>query len=525
MTSSSSNPFRMPRNLTKFRIQEEEEKRQERRRQHTLKVHEKGLKPRESRRAIVSRYLQEIEQEEQKEEEERIWGGEAYIAPPKTHKPLEWDYYHMGTVRDFIETEQEISRLKYSIAVGRETIQGLKGQVPLHEEEMAKAEHRFSEEAFAKYVKEEEKKTMLALKMAEEESKAILETREKIQRTNNEIVKVKKEIVRYQEMLNYDQKCREFLWKLSPPQWQKQQEARKQIAEKIKAAAEEKEPATQANLRRSSGCSPGLPAIQNSHSTFFSMESCKPSEKMPQEDEGIVGNLEVYEKPQIYFTDPKQLLNIMAEMEEETNHLWTKLLALKKPLRCLCTCREKEAARVSKEIDYLTNCINANKAKAAEIQEKVKLFNMSEDSVERKNAVLKQLHQKIKEVYSVCMGCSQDTATSCQLLGTIEMYLYDLLEKFDRLPAEELKTIMKEYRREKLARAKKEEELLKELAQQERWRQRAEVMRQRALAEVKKPMVKKVMWRSWLEKKVPREQEKADLAKKEKDLESYFFEE
>ncbi|MCI4387179.1 hypothetical protein PGIGA_G00071120 [Pangasianodon gigas] len=265
MTSSSSNPFRMPRNLTKFRIQEEEEKRQERRRQRTLKVHEKGLKPRESRRAIVSRYLKEIEEEEQKEEEERIWGGEACIAPPKTHKPLEWDYYHMGTVRDFVETEQEISRLKYSIAVGRETIQGLKGQVPFDEEDMANAEHRFSEEAFAKYVEEEEKKTMLALKMAEEESKAILETREKIQRTNNEIVKVKKEITKYQEMLNYDQKCREFLWKLSPPQWQKQQEARKQIAEKIKAAAEEKEPATQANLRMSTHLTSSLRQYRECH--------------------------------------------------------------------------------------------------------------------------------------------------------------------------------------------------------------------------------------------------------------------
>lgn len=58
-----------------------------------------------------------------------------------------------------------------------------------------------------------------------------------------------REIARYEEMMRHYQMCQEFLWNISPPQWQKQQETRKQIAEKIKAAAHERELDAQADLR------------------------------------------------------------------------------------------------------------------------------------------------------------------------------------------------------------------------------------------------------------------------------------
>lgn len=57
-----------------------------------------------------------------------------------------------------------------------------------------------------------------------------------------------REIIKYEEILKYDQLCKDFLWKLSPPEWQKQQKTRRQIAEKIKAAAKEKEEEMNGNL-------------------------------------------------------------------------------------------------------------------------------------------------------------------------------------------------------------------------------------------------------------------------------------
>ncbi|XP_053338260.1 cilia- and flagella-associated protein 100-like isoform X1 [Clarias gariepinus] len=529
MTSSNSNAFSMPGDFLHFSFQEKEKKRQDLGRQLNLKAYERGVKPRESTRAIVARYLQEIEEEEGEKEEEERERRDTKIAPLDACSLPEWEYHHMASVRDFVDKEREICQLEYSISVSQKRVQGLKNQMPMNEAEMAKAEASFGEEAFEKYVKEKEENTVLALKTAEEGTKALLLKREEIQRTSNEVVKIKKEIARYEEMMRHYQMCQEFLWNISPPQWQKQQETRKQIAEKIKAAAHEREQDAQADLPADqiSGLSTALPPTDQNSNSKASQENCKNSDKKPEEDLGIE-NLEFYEKPQLYFTDRKQLLAIMLEMEEQTNHLFQELDYIERSLESgrqnevkELKQLEMETARLNEQMDCLTKSINENKEKAAEIQEKIESFQMSEDA---QNAVLEQLYEKIKEVYRVSMGCAPENQTSCQLLGSVEMCLYDLLEKFDRFPEDDLKTIKKEYRRDYIARIRKKEKHLKLMAQEERRRHRAAVKLQQAQAEFKKPVGKKEMWRSWVEKKVPKVEEEKDVVDKHKqEDDNYFF--
>lgn len=50
----------------------------------------------------------------------------------------------------------------------------------------------------------------------------------------------------YEEMLKHDQKCQDFLWKITPFEWQEKQKAKEQEIEE--AVAEEKEPATEGNV-------------------------------------------------------------------------------------------------------------------------------------------------------------------------------------------------------------------------------------------------------------------------------------
>lgn len=57
-----------------------------------------------------------------------------------------------------------------------------------------------------------------------------------------------RDIAKYKKMLDLEKQCKDFLFKLSPAEWQKQQKARVQISEKIKASAVRKEPDTQGNV-------------------------------------------------------------------------------------------------------------------------------------------------------------------------------------------------------------------------------------------------------------------------------------
>ncbi|TSP79436.1 Cap-specific mRNA (nucleoside-2'-O-)-methyltransferase 1 [Bagarius yarrelli] len=304
----------------------------ERRRQRTLKVHRKGVLPRESRREIMGRYMKEIEEELHKEEMERIFADDADFSLPETHKPLKLNCYHKGSLQDFIVKEREIARLK-----------NLAAQIAREEVEMAKAEELYTDEAFAKFVEDEVEKTTLAVTVYGYELQGI---------------------AKHNEMLKVDKEYKDFLWNLSPPEWQKQQEVRRKINEKLKAAAVKKEP------------------------------------------------------------------HVTRRMER----------------------REKENAQLAQEIENMIKSISECTKKAEKIKQNVELLKSREGSLQKKNADLKRLNQKIEQVYRVCLEHETDTPDSCEMLKAIELYLYEILEKFESLPAEQLTQLKRQYRRDKIAR-------------------------------------------------------------------------
>ncbi|XP_060792683.1 cilia- and flagella-associated protein 100-like [Neoarius graeffei] len=516
MASSSSNPFWIPENFSELWNQKKEEKKKKQREQLSLKVHEKGLKTMEKRSAVVARCLKDIlEEEEEKKGIRRADGA------PEIYKP---QCDNMETVSAFSKMQEEICRLKESIAAGQERLQRLKEQIRLNKEETAKEDDCFTEEAFVKYVEEEEKKMLLALRIAEKETKALLETKELIRRTNAEIVKVKKDIVMYEEMLKHDQKCQDFLWKITPFEWQEKQKAKEQEIEE--AVAEEKEPATEGQTH---GVGPALPQEQQGFGAELFFKNCAEQEKMPQENEGN------QEKPEMYFKDCGQLLNIMADMDDKTNDLFKALEEIEKTVMSYRErmIKEKEHmkqenAQIIEEIQKIKMSICENEQSTINLKQEVQLFNLREDQTKKTDESLDHLHNKLIKVYTACMDVSEQAffLSSRQLLAAIELYLHNLLEKFEGLTEEELKTVMKEYFRERMVRDRKEKERLKMIAEEERRQQRAAAKQERALLECKKPKGKRLMWRSYIEKKGSKgEESKSRLVKKEDELESYFFRE
>ncbi|XP_047663285.1 cilia- and flagella-associated protein 100-like isoform X2 [Tachysurus fulvidraco] len=506
-----NSPFKMPRYLSQYRVLEEEWARQERRRQRTLKVHEKGVKGIAKGRSIISCYMEEIEKEEQREAEERMFDDDArsYVSSD-TYKKRQWGYYHKGTRQDFLEKQREMCQLKYCNAEREKIIQDLKDQTMMEEAELAKQEESVTDEAFLKFVKEETEKTALALKRLEESEKKALELEEEIKWKELESEKVMKNIAKNKEMLDLEKQCEEFLWKLSPPEWQQRQEVRRKIkAEKIKASALEKKPAEQHSLRKSPS----------------------QSYKNTEEDEEITKNLE-FDEPQIYFTDPQQLINIMDEMEDKTQRLFEELDSTERSMEF---CKEydknglakmkKVNADLNMEIEFLTKTLEEQVKWAEELQNNVEIFRSSESSFQRKDEDLKQLNEKIEQVFRVCVGFAPDTQGSRQMLKAIGLNLYELLEKFESLPEEQLIQIKRKYKQDKITSARKEEKLQKLRVLQEKREQRAAMRQQRTMAEVQKPTGKKEMSRSWLVKTVhTKEDKKTDLAREQEELEKDLLE-
>ncbi|KAK2825564.1 hypothetical protein Q7C36_019491 [Tachysurus vachellii] len=506
----------MPTYLSQYRVLEEEWARQERRRQRTLKVHEKGVKGIATGRSIISCYMEEIEKEEQREAEERMFEDDASYASSDTYKKPKWGYYHKGTRQDFLEKQREMCQLKYCNAEREKIIQDIKDQINREEAELAKQEESVTDEAFLKYVKEETEKTALALKMLEESEKKALELEEEIKWKELESEKVMKNIAKNKEMLDLEKQCEEFLWKLSPPEWQRQQEVMRKIkAEKINASALEKKPADQHSLLKSP--------------SQISVESYKKTQK---EDEEIAKNLEFDEKPQIYFTDPQQLINIMDEMEHKTQRLFEELDSTERSME-FCkeydknglTKMKKVNAELNLEIEFLTKTLDEQVKYAEELQNNVEIFRSSESSFQRKDEDLKQLNEKIEQVFRVCVGFAPDTQGSRQMLKAIGLNLYELLERFESLPEEQLIQIKRKYKQDKITSARKEEKLQKLRVLQEKREQRAAMRQQRAMAEVQKPTGKKEMLRSYLVKTVhTKEDKKKDLAREQEELEKDLLE-
>ncbi|KAG7323756.1 hypothetical protein KOW79_013458 [Hemibagrus wyckioides] len=187
----------MPKYLAHYRVLEKEWGKQERRRQRTLKVHQKGLPPVQNRRRILMHELEEAARNDMLNDIEKVHTSS------KPDKTLEWDCRHIGSCQEFVEKQREISRL-----------------MDLQEWKIREDAECVDEEVFLNYMEEEINKMTMAIN------------------TN---------IAKFQEMMDLEKECEEILWSLSPPEWQKQQEARKQIAEKIKASSQT--PSRRSSLR------------------------------------------------------------------------------------------------------------------------------------------------------------------------------------------------------------------------------------------------------------------------------------
>uniref|UniRef100_A0AAR2K4U0 DUF4200 domain-containing protein n=1 Tax=Pygocentrus nattereri TaxID=42514 RepID=A0AAR2K4U0_PYGNA len=380
------------------------------------------------------------------------------------------------SIREFIDKKRKMFYLEHALAVKREEIKQLEEVASHEEKKLMKAEKLLEDDTilFDSFLKENDKNSVEAIKIAEQETKAKLEKVAEIKKITAKMVAIKSDISKYEDTLQEYKLYKDFLFKLSPPEWQEKQREKNRRSPKT----------TSANEKRES-----------------------------EED------------PELYFTEPQQLLDLLSELEEQNLSLIQNLQETEEGLEEFRQTMEQtrknmdhEADQLKRQIDVMTETIQREKERTTELELKARLFNFGKYKAEEDDT-LNALSRKVEEVYRSCVGDSEANLSTLQMLTAIEGRLGELLENVEMIPSDRLAIAEKAKEKERRLRLRDEKIYLQKQHQEERMKKAME----RAQAEIKKTTGRKLMPRSQPPVRKLKNNQHDDIADKEKEEHMYFF--
>ncbi|KAM9170380.1 coiled-coil domain-containing protein 38 isoform 3-T10 [Pangshura tecta] len=512
--------------------------------QQNLKVHEKStFSSRAKSRDSVKKMNSVIERET------RATVDKGYITPGPNWaltfaKCCQSD---KQSLTDYIKEQKELFLLQYTVKVKKQTIKKLEKLAMKAEKEASSAEAKLEDDtiAFEEFLKENDRSSADALKIAAQETKSKMEMAADVKSAINELFAIKSEIANAEFLLMESLYYEDFLMKLSPKEWQEEQRTKKLKAridkqrereimqrEMITCAFtphQEKESARKEKISSSVPRQPRHSSIflkqKNEHRSSRKLTEAEMGEevKMISECKSILTDkkktssrwesesdcaihedslkdLDMDMVPEIYFTDPKQLLQIFTQLEEQNLALIRNNQDLYETMDEL----EQMATIIKAKLEEKVNIVVGHKEilKAACINEeekhtdlalRAKMFSFGEFNPEIQDKMLHSLTKKVAEVYRVSVG-EVDTSSinSIQMLRRIESRIEELCELLESVPKENIEATEKiklKERRQRLREEKKKQEMkLQE--------ERLQCSLKRAIAAPKKKMGRKLVFRS-----------------------------
>eukprot|EP00076_Gallus_gallus_P049204 XP_425162.4 cilia- and flagella-associated protein 100 isoform X1 [Gallus gallus] len=536
------NPFTIPPDIDIFAIRNKERKKAkaERERMKTMKIHEKmtySVKNKAKERGLRKALKKEEEEENRKQEtdEERLKALQECLSwkiAIKKDYPLEKE-----TFRDYINDRREIFLLEYAIAVKREEIQKLEKIAKKEERKLEKAEYNLEKDIaiFDEFLKENHKSSVQALKIAEKESAAKAKKIVQIHAIGSQIMSLQSDITRFENSLREYKMYRDFLYQLSPKEWQEEYEKKhgKQLKTADKESASEKSLTIEMNTNAidvpssllsvesvNSSLSPGTRPQLKSLLKPLSTENLNSS----QDQESEICSDED-EEPELYFTDPQQLLSVFAEMEEQNFSYLCNFQETQKEINELQHTfinaqqrKDRERAQLKEVSLTLKSTVTKLEERAADLKLRVEDFS-SEHKADVQDKMLASLGRKVREVYGHCIGESREGMETMEMLAAIEKKLIELLDNLERIPPAKIAEIEKAKKRERRKRLREEKEQQQKQMQEERLQRALE----RAQANIEKKTGRRLMFRSSPPARKEKKEQSQEQRDKEKEEMLYYF--
>uniref|UniRef100_A0A3Q4N7C2 DUF4200 domain-containing protein n=1 Tax=Neolamprologus brichardi TaxID=32507 RepID=A0A3Q4N7C2_NEOBR len=222
---------------------------------------------------------------------------------------------------------------------------------------------------FEEFLRENEKKSVEARTMYEQEARSTQEKNNEIRRLTAEILTIKSELARFEEILVDYKNYKDLLFKLSPPEWQEAQRS--------------------------------------------NVISCKGT----KEDQNR--ELKDTDEPELYFTDPQQLLDLMTELTEQNLSLI------------------QNSTRVEETLEQLQQIHRCTKLHLVTFTGPCNHFAYPQD------VLLDALSEKVAEVHRSCVDDRMTKLNTLEKLTNIEKRLSLLLQSLESIPEEKLELMKK----------------------------------------------------------------------------------
>ncbi|VDI26691.1 cilia- and flagella-associated protein 100-like [Mytilus galloprovincialis] len=511
------NPFKMPPEVDIFvlRDKERQRKKQERLKQRELKVHEKTTYASKVNFRTAS-MIRPADSDEDGEAEDSDKAVAVKDDPQFTIAVTRDRHVEKESLAEYIQKKREMFLVQYSLGVKRDEIRKLEEIAQAEEKKLEQAELYLEEDAsmFDEFLKENDTGSVEAVREAENETKAKLEKVQEIKRVNADIMTIKSEISKFEDILKEYHMYKKFLDTLTPQEIREEQIKRrdKRREEKKKereAAKKEKKGSIDAGEKSADLLKgrkkPPVGRLQT-QKTGSATKKAEAAASTPAEESSDDDELE------LFFSGPQQLLDIFAELEEQNLSLIQNsqeteenLEEMKTNIKQTKVKMEKETAILKEQISKLTNQIKREESKAQDLKIRAKMFSFGEFKQEDQEKMLLELNRKVEDVYKTCIGDNEAQISTLQMLTNLENQLVGLLEQIETMPADKVEAAEKA--KEKERRLKMREEKMEEqrLKQEERVRKAME----RARAEPKKQTGRKLVFRSEPPKQKKREDDGA----------------
>ncbi|XP_062989841.1 coiled-coil domain-containing protein 38 [Elgaria multicarinata webbii] len=374
-----TSPFRsMDAEIYLYRDIECTEKEKGRISQHTLKVHEKSTISSRARSRKAFRKLEEaIERDTQGEIEKDITAQNWALAFAKCCQS------DKQSITDYISEQKELFLLEYAVKIKQRTMSKLEKMAAKEERRAKIAETKLEEDtiAFEEFLKENDRSSVDALKIATQEAKSKMEVTLEVRSAMNEVFSLKSEIANTEDLLLLYLSYEAFLLSISPEEWQEQQQGKRKKWKKekkrglsksfISIPGHDKNKLLSTSLmlhhritkwahfkEKSHGKKTGKsasiifsdheekkksPQNQGGDYRFFrkpsklglshrsSLDGRKKSSirysserslSLPSEEDFSLEDIQSDEDPEIYFKDPGELLQILSHLEEQNLSLF-----------------------------------------------------------------------------------------------------------------------------------------------------------------------------------------------------------
>ncbi|EDK99287.1 cilia- and flagella-associated protein 100 isoform X8 [Mus musculus] len=458
-----------------------------------------------------------------------------------------------------MEKRRSMFLLQYALAMKRNEIQRLEMLATREENRLERAEKFLEKDAslFDEFLRENDRNSVQAMRMAEKETKIKTEKIVEIRELTAQITSIKSEISKFEDTLKHYKIYKEFLYKLSPKEWLDEQQEKHLAFKRAKESSELTRNNSTAILFGDKGSGsksktaflwkevPGLKKVTKTGrlvkalsssiqslpqvgqltqlSPHSELDSRLSSTMFPSQDDTDSDGEELA----LYFTEPQQLLDVFTKLEEENLSLIQNTQEMEETLDELNVTLKNTQIRMDKEVNLLKQwiasmmiSISKEEESAAELELKARVFHFGEYQGDQQDTMLESLNHKVLEVYRKCVGMQQEANLgTVQMLTVVERQLDELLENLERVPQVKIEQAEKAKERERRMRLREEKAMMQKQLQEERL-QRA---RARAQAKIKKKRGRKLISRSHPPVIKVKEVREQTLINKDKEEMLFFF--